>query len=309
MHVLIPFASVLSDTATQVLQDLPLPHLAGLLSRLTRVHRDEADEYVLSPPHERALAAAWGWQGAEGALPFAAQAAQADGIDTADLAWGLLTPVHWHVGRDHITLLDPAALQLDDAASRALFDAVRDLFESEGFAMSYGAPTRWYAAHESFAQLPCASLDRVIGRNVDLWLQAQPQARLIRRLQNEVQMLLYPHPLTEAREAQGLLPVNSFWLSGCGHAQPVDPSAVQVHDGLRAPALAGDWVAWAQAWRALDAGPLADLLAQCANGQDAVLTLCGERHAESLAARPRSLWQRLGHRWKAPRPAYLLEAL
>jgi hypothetical protein len=309
MHVLIPFASVLSDTATQILRDLPLPHLTGLLARLTSVHRDEADEYVLSPPHERALAAAWGWQGAEGCLPFAAQLAKVDGIETADLAWGLLTPAHWHVGRDHITLLDPAGLNLDDTTSRALFDAVRGLFESEGFAMSYGAPTRWYAAHESFAELPCASIDRVIGRNVDVWLPTQPQARLIRRLQNEVQMLLYPHALTEAREAQGLLPVNSFWLSGCGRAQPANPVAVQVHNHLRAPALAGDWAAWAQAWRTLDAGPLADLLDRSADHTEVRLTLCGERHSERLDNPPRSLWQRLSRRWKAPQPAHLLETL
>ena len=67
--------------------------------------------------------------------------------------------------------------------------------------------------------------------------------------------------------------------------------------------------AWAQAWRALDAGPLADLLARAARSQDVVLTLCGERHAEHLAMRPRSLWQRLGSHWKAPRPAHFLETL
>ena len=29
-------------------------------------------------------------------------------------------------------------------------------------------------------------------------------------------MLLYTHPVNDAREARGALPVNSFWLSGCG---------------------------------------------------------------------------------------------
>ena len=38
-------------------------------------------------------------------------------------------------------------------------------------------------------------------------------------LAGEVQMLLYSHPLNDAREAQGALPVNSFWLSGCGMRQ------------------------------------------------------------------------------------------
>ena len=136
-----------------------------------------------------------------GALPFAAHAAHADGIEVLDLAWGQLTPVHWHVGRDEILLTDPDALQLEEAESRALLEAVRELFESEGFALAWGAPLRWYAAHESFAELPTAALDRVIGRNVDRWLPgrsgasaARETSRLVRRLQNEVQMVLYASP-------------------------------------------------------------------------------------------------------------------
>ena len=111
---------------------------------------------------------------------------------------------------------------------------------------------RWYVSHPSLAGLPCASVDRVIGRNVDLWLRTDaaggtdPRLRLLRRLQNEVQMLLFTHPINEQREDRGVLPVNSFWLSGCGPAQPVDArrSACRWRTGLRAAALTGDWAAW-----------------------------------------------------------------
>ncbi|MEO8059616.1 MAG: hypothetical protein ABI671_14975, partial [Burkholderiales bacterium] len=217
MHLLIPFATALSEASSHVLRDLHLPNLAGLLARLTPATLDAGDEYSLSPPHERALAVAWGWRGEDGALPFAAHAAVADGVDVGELAWGLVTPAHWHIGRDHVTLADPAALQFTAAESRAAFEAVRELFESEGFALRWGAPLRWYAAHESLAGLPCAALDRVIGRNVDLWIRHgaafQSQARLVRRLQSEVQLLLYPHALNEEREQRGALTLNSFWLS------------------------------------------------------------------------------------------------
>ena len=43
------------------------------------------------------------------------RAARADGIDVGDLAWGLLTPVHWHLGTEQVSLVDPAALALDEA--------------------------------------------------------------------------------------------------------------------------------------------------------------------------------------------------
>ncbi|WP_442975439.1 hypothetical protein, partial [Salmonella enterica] len=97
-------------------------------------------------------------------------AARADGLDPGDLAWGLLTPAHWQLGREHLTMGDPDALALDAGESRAYFDAVRPLFESEGWLCAWGAPTRWYVAHASLTELPTASLDRVIGRNPDLWM-------------------------------------------------------------------------------------------------------------------------------------------
>ena len=312
MHLLIPFASALSQEALQVLPTLALPNLERLLKRLTPQPPGRSDAYSLSPPHERALAAAWGWRGDDGALPFAALAAAADGIEVHGHAWGLVTPSHWHVGRDHITMSDPAALGLAEGESRALFTAVGELFESEGFAWVWGAPGRWYAAHPSLAGLGCASLDRVIGRNVDFWIDAgaahNPHAALIRRLQSEVQLLLYPHPINEAREARGALAVNSFWLSGCGVAQRADPAAVEVDASLREPALDGDAAAWAAAWSALDAGSIA-LLLELAEDADGplTLTLCGERAEQRFEPAPRSLWQRL--RAPAPNVPEVLAAL
>lgn len=313
MHLLIPHAGALSPACAHTLSHLALPNLSALLGRLEAGPAEGGDEYSLTPPHERALAAALGLQGEDGALPWAARAAAADGIDTRDLAWGLLTPVHWDVGREHVTLADPAALALDASESKALLEAVRELFESEGWTLAWGAPLRWYAAHAALDGLPCASLDRVIGRNVDLWLQTDtvrfPLARQLRRLQNEVQMLLYTHPLTEAREARGALPVNSFWLSDCGRAQPGTGPAPTVDERLRAPLLAEDWAAWGEAWQALDAGPLADVLAAARRGEPVRLTLCGERSAQAFTARPRSLWQRLQSRWQNVDLAKTLEAL
>jgi hypothetical protein len=313
MHLLIPFASALSDAAAEVVRDLSLPALAQLLRRMSAAERDTGDEYSLSPPHERALAAAWGWPFVDGGLPFAARAAAADGIDVGTSAWGLLTPAHWDVGRDHVTLSDPEALNLAEDESRALFDAVRGLFESEGFVMVWGAPMRWYVAHQSLAEHRCASLDRVIGRNVDLWLRGDAasgaSARLLRRLQSEVQLLLYPHAVNEAREVRGDMTVNSFWLSGCGRHSPANEAAVVVNESLRNPLLVQDWAGWAEAWRALDAGPLTQLLDALESGDDATLTLCGERCSQRFERAPLSLLQRLQLRWTAPGPRAILEAL
>lgn len=299
MHLVIPFAAPLSDAGRQTLRSLRLPHLQALLAGRA-VERDEGDAFSLSPPHERALARAWGWSGGDGQLPFAAHQLQLGGTSPGDLAWGLLTPAHWRVGSEHLSLADPAGLQLDEAASRACFDAVAELFTSEGCVLHWQAPLCWLLAHESLTDLATASIDRVIGRNVDRWLPAGPQARLIRRLQNEVQMTLYTHALNGEREARGLPTVNSFWLSGCGVAQPCR-GEVALDDRLRSFALAEDWAGWADAWGLIDQSLPARALTR--------LTLCGERSSLSVALPPRGLLGRLASRWSGVDLAALLETL
>src|SRR6185295_12192781 len=155
MHLLVPFASDDSEACRHVLRDLALPNLSRLLARLEPAALDEGHADSFSPPHERALAAARGWRGEDGALPFAARAAQADGVAVGERPWGLVTPAHWLLGRDHATMLDPAGLGLTEAESRALFEAIRELFESEGFAAAWGAPERWYVGHDELEGNAC----------------------------------------------------------------------------------------------------------------------------------------------------------
>jgi hypothetical protein len=315
MHLIVPFAGVASEAGRQALHDLPLPNLQRLLSRLQPEAPDTADELTLSPPHERALARALGWTVTDGRLPFAAHEARAMGLldateanEATEAAWAWLTPVHLHVGTEQFTMTDPATLALDEAGSRELLDAVRPLLESEGFSLHYAAPQRWLAAHPMFDELATASLDRVIGRNVDPWLPDQRAARLLRRLQNEVQMLLYTHPLNDRREAAGLTTVNSFWASAGGRLpdSTTTPGPTPVlDDRLRSPALGEDWVAWRESWAALDA----QALAASAGDRELTLTLAGERSAITFTSAPQGLWQRLSSSFKRPALPALLESL
>jgi hypothetical protein len=302
MQCIVPFAAPGSEAGRAALAGLALPSLRALMALLGPPEHDDGDEFSLSPPHERSLARALGWQGGDGRLPWAARQAAADGLDVGDLAWGLVTPAHWHLGTEQISMTDPAGLLLDADTSRALCDAVRELFVAEGFVLHWAAPLRWYAAHERLADLPTAALDRVIGRNVDAWLGSDPALRRIRRLQAEVQMLLYTHPLNAEREARGLLPVNSFWLSGCGVHQREAATDTVVDDRLRQPALAEDWPGWCKAWDSLDAGPLAQMLARARQGQHLRLTLCGEHAGVTLGQRPPGAWAR---RWADARLRWL----
>jgi hypothetical protein len=311
MHLIVAYAAPPQESMPDTLPAWAAPALDKLLARWAEVQRDEADTSTLSPPHERAHAAALGLNGTDGCLPWAAHLAAQDGIDVGLHAWGLLTPAHWRVGSDGVHMADPEALALGVDESRALFDAVRPLFESEGYRLAWGAAQRWYAAHPSLQGLATASLDRAAGRNIAPWLPRQPEAKALRRLQNEVQMLLHGHPLNPAREAAGRLAVNSFWLSACGVAQPASATGVQFDDRLRDPALRSDVASWCAAWRTLDEQEIAPLLAAAERGEPRRLTLCGERSSVVLVPRGRGLWQRVGQVFSPARSTALsvLESL
>ena len=219
----------------------------NLHDRYPHITKLRADEYAVRSQEKAAKAYANGKIQAD-LVPISVRRTTPEGGETG---WGLVTPAHWLVGRDDVHLVDPAQLALDEAEAATLHGALAPLFEELGWTWKRAGIDRWYVSHPTLATLPSASTDRVIGRNVDLWLNDHPGALLVRRLQSEVQMLLYVHPLNDERSARGALPVNSFWLAGTGPAQPAGaalPGDVRVDDRLRAPALADDWSAWAEAW-------------------------------------------------------------
>jgi len=297
-QLLLPFAACGAEAWLPTMKALPADstrNLAQLLKGMKSVHTDEADAHTLSPPHERALGRALGLADAgtpDGLIPWAARDAALH-LPAGDggKAWAWITPCHWAMGREHATLTDPAALGLQEDESRALLAAMRPYFD--GITLHYVpalGPARWLAEGELFRQLPTASLDRVLGRNVDPWLPKQDKndaggtARKIKLLQNEMQMLLYTHALNDERAARRQLPVNSFWPSGTGALAVghVAKEAPAVPRSLAQAVFADDWAAYAQAWAALDANEIAALLARQRAGETVRLTLCGERGATTF---------------------------
>jgi hypothetical protein len=317
VHLLIPFAYALSDGCAQALQGLALPHLEKLLVRLTPRERDAGDEWTLSMPHERVLGREAGLPVADGLIPWAAWQQLQAGRDPGDKAWARITPCHWRVGRDHVAMDHPQALQLDAAASHALLAAMQPYFEQDGITLEYDAPTLWLAHGEVFRDLPVASLDRVVGRTIDPWMPRTPQARTVRRLQQEMQMLLYTHEVNEERTRGGLAPVNSFWVSGTGALQSsvgTPPPGLQITHYLRDAALLEDWRAWAAAWQQLDAKECTRLSGEVDRGQSVALTLCGERNAQTWTGNARGgIAQRAGAAlrgmWNRPQAKSQLETL
>jgi hypothetical protein len=343
MHLLIPYAACATPACRAALPSLRLPNLSYLLTRLSQVHADPDPPDTLAPmamPHERALARVLGLPGDTAAhcghTPWAAydlhelhqlhhlhQTAAGQAATAAPAtAWAWLTPCHWQVGMDSVVMPDPAALALTEAESRALLTAMAPYFAEDGITLHWAAPDRWLASGTALHELACASVDRVIGQNVLPWLPVGAQAKLLRRLQSEMQMLLYTHPVNDARSERRQWTVNAFWISGAGALPPTHANAAPaatpcatpatpplMPTTLRAPALQGDAVSWAAAWAQIDASDCAALRAELERGQPVNLTLCSERNALTFAPRPRSLWQRLGTLGRTPAIATLLESL
>lgn len=314
VHLLVPFATCSAAECTEALRGLNLPNLQRLLRRLGVEATDAGDAASLSTPHERAVARAWGLEPPDGLIPLAALHVRQAGGEASGPGWAWVYPTHWRVGADHIAMAHPQDLQLDAEDSHALLDTMRPWFAEDGIDLTYDAPMRWLARGDLFRTLPTASLDRVVGRRIDRWLPSGDAGRPVRRLQQEMQMLLYTLPLNDERQRGGLLPVNSFWVSGSGELaadaahRPVE--ALQVTLYLRDAALAGDWRSWAAAWQQLDARECARLLADLDRGRTVRLTLAGEVGARTWSStRAPGAWRRLTTLFSAPDAAGLLEGL
>ncbi|MBK9442053.1 MAG: phosphoglycerate mutase [Comamonadaceae bacterium] len=318
MHLLIPYATCLSEPCLAAQPTLKLPHLEQLLKKLGPLDATGGDEFSLSPPHERALARALGLPAIDGQIAWAAlqarqQLASAT-VDTAGTAWAFVTLCHWQVNTHHVAMSQLPLPGLSMEASAGLMAAMRLYFAEDGITLHADQPGRWLAQGEIFANLATASTDRVVGRNLEPWMPNTQQAAPLRRLQNEMQMLLYTHPVNDDRAQRGLPPVNSLWFSGtgalpAGYQTPSAQSQPGVIDALQQAALSDNWPAWTQAWQDIDATHIKSLLQRVGQGQPVQLTLCGERGSKSWHSYKATVWQKiLSH--LASKPLYsLLEAL
>ena len=294
---------------------LQLPHLSALLRLLTPTLRQTGEEDTLSPLDEVLRAQALGVQAPDGLLPWAALQARALQLPTAPegQGWAWLTPCHWQVNSDHVRMAAPQDTDISAEESHTVMQTLQAFLREDGIALHGLHDGNWLALGAAFNGLATASLARASGGAVDYWLPRQAQAQPLRRLQNEMQMLLYTHPVNDARAARGLLPINSFWISGTG-TLPADFQATPdtdnvLLDALRAPGLRNDAAAWAAAWQALDAGPIQALLEQARRGAPVALTLCGDSAAQTFSLQPQGLWTRLRQRFAATDLPALLQGL
>ncbi|GLS04091.1 hypothetical protein GCM10007860_12370 [Chitiniphilus shinanonensis] len=294
LHLVIPHAAWPErDVEREVVAGLALPALAWLIGRGAR-------EKHLPLDFHSWLAQRYGLP----ALPVAPLTLALDAPGEEAGYWLRADPVHLRANRDQLTLSDAAPLAIRPDEAAALVEALNRLLAEDGLRLIAPTPTRWYLCLPRDPGLETTPLHAVIGRDIHPALPRGADALQWHRLLNEIQMLLYTHPVNDARFEAGQPQINSLWLWGGGEsplpstpeapsdtvytADPlvaaltaagkgrVEPPAgvdelsatgMVVLDQLADPAGYGDAYAWREAWLALERDWFAPLAARLRRGE------------------------------------------
>jgi len=139
-----------------------------------------------------------------------------------------IEPVHIHAARDHLVLTSTQILDIQASEADALFDSVKDVFAEMSTVTHRSMPHKWFIESTALESLSTVSTAQAEGRNIDHWMPSDTSlegvARQWRKWQNEIQMIWFNHPVNEARQAEGMLSINSVWISGNGKLADIKPN-------------------------------------------------------------------------------------
>lgn len=125
-------------------------------------------------------------------------------------------PLHVQAGTHHHIHFDQARLDLDREESAALVASLNEVLQPEQMRLVAPTPGRWYLELPAPLSVLTLPLSAGLAMGAPPWSPTGPDAPRLKRLLTEIQMLLHEHPVNQARERLGQLPVNSLWLWGEG---------------------------------------------------------------------------------------------
>ena len=207
-----------AELRAEATRDLALPALAWLLGR----GQAQPASTPASPWLARLL-------GVAASLPVARRLAQADGLAASQGHWLCADPVHLRVEQDSLLLADAQMFSLTQAEANALVATLNQHFAEDGLVFHAAQPTRWYLQLSKAADAGFTPLGEVVAQSIDPHLPHGPRASQWRHWLNELQMLLFSHPVNEAREAAGQPVINSIWPWGGGEAGTLQLPASTVY--------------------------------------------------------------------------------
>jgi hypothetical protein len=240
-----------------VISDLFLPKdfaaevCAGLnLSALEKLLGHGHSEIFEPMPLENLLCEMFGVPDT-GDAPIAPISAAFDGLGAG--CWLRVDPVHLRLQRDRMLLLSNSGISAAEAEQ--ISASLNEHFAGQGMEFFAPHPQRWYVRLDTPPRIRTRTLSQVIGGDVRRVLPTGEDAPRWHQVFNEIQMLLFAHPLNEVREARGALTINSVWLWGNGHvALPLQKAYGKVSSDdvlveMFAAAAGVSFSAWDGQWR------------------------------------------------------------
>ncbi len=140
----------------------------------------------------------------------------ADGLLPGEACWLRADPVHLLPQQSQLVLVEAQRLRLAMAECEPLITSLNAHFQPDGLSFTAPHSSRWYLRAPQPLQIRSTPPDAATGRSVDPLLPGGADGLLVHRWSNEIQMLLYDHPVNLQREARGEPAVNSLWLWGAG---------------------------------------------------------------------------------------------
>lgn len=243
VHLIITDLFLPGDFAAEVSAKLCLPALEKILARGTSIKSDT--KLTL----DETLCGLFSIPCTSGA-PIASLSAAFDGL--GDGHWLRADPVHVRLQREQVVLLPKVNISTDEAM--ALCASLNAHFADQGMEFFAPHPERWYVKLTEHPDITTVPLSQVAGRNIHGNLPGGGGGRRWHQLFNEIQMLLFAHPLNEAREARGELPINSVWFWGGGAAATAQCDYSRASsDGFELEMLAAaariPYTPWQPAWQ------------------------------------------------------------
>ena len=148
-------------------------------------------------------------------IPNAAIAWQQAGNEAGSAYWLYAAPAHLVLQRDTFSLAAPVPLVLEAGEVDALTAALNQHFASDGLAF-FWHENIWLLSLQVNPQINTTAPQAAINKDISAYLPTGEGATKWASFQNELQMLLFEHPVNIAREAKKLPAINSVWCYGGG---------------------------------------------------------------------------------------------
>ncbi len=143
----------------------------------------------------------------------AAESLQTRGFDAGEYYWLFATPVHLVLQRDSFSMAEPLVLT---AAEHESLLATLNLHFKEDSLQFFEHASTWFLRLKYDPEISTVAPQTLVNRDIQAYLPSGAGAAKWAQLTNEIQMLLFEHPVNITRENQKQFTVNSVWFHDLG---------------------------------------------------------------------------------------------